>query len=128
MAHQLTPEEVDQLASQAAAAVEPKKAETLAIPLGELPALAYGAEGASAGKLVALLNALGFDTNDIIREGLPPRIDETVLADVRVARSALGVPDTPEVPGVEGEVIGLPTWQALYEAAAAKFESEQQGA
>jgi hypothetical protein len=125
MAHPLTPAEVDQLAEDAAAAVEPKPPEALASPLQELPALAYGARGAPVAKLVALLHVLGFSTNHVITQGAPPLLEESVLVDVRAAREQLHVPDGPEVAGVEGEVIGQATWGALYEAAAAKLESEQ---
>ena len=136
MAHQLTPQEVDALAADQAATLEPPAEDHLSAPLGTEPILAYGAEGEPVTKLVNVLAVLGHATNSVLHGG-PPRLDETVLVDVRAAQAALGIsePD-PLVLGVQGaaaattivvlgELVGATTLKALYEAAAAKLETEQ---
>jgi len=132
MAHQLSPDEVDALAAEAAAAEEPAKDESLTGPVPAETTLAYGAEGECVTKLVNLLAVLGFTSNAVIQGGAP-RLDESVLANVRAAQQQLDVaepevtsPD--EIPvGVKGELVGTATWAALYEAAAAKLEQQQDG-
>jgi hypothetical protein len=126
-AAQLTPQQVDERAAAIAAADEPIVADPLASPLPGETTLAYGAEGESVTKLVNLLAVLGYVTNDVIKGG-PPKLDESVLADVRAAQEALAVEVSDvtlpvDIPvGVEGELVGTATWAALYGAAAAKLE------
>lgn len=115
----LTPEEVDARAAEVAAGEKPAREEALAAPASR-PTLAYGAEGANVTKLVDLLAVLGFATSDVIKGGAP-KLDESVLVDVRAAQQTLGVVETPPE-GVEGELVGVATWGALYEAGAAKLE------
>jgi hypothetical protein len=131
MAHQMTPDEVDAAAASHAASEQPAKQENLATPLAELPGLAYGAEGENVIKLVNVLAVLGYDSNDVIKGG-EPRLDESVLVDVRAAQAALDILPATEIPGgdpqlasgVEGELVCQTTWAALYEAAAGKLEVE----
>jgi hypothetical protein len=133
MAHQLTPEEIDAQAAAIAAGEEPAKEEHIAPALPNETTLAYGANGECVAKLVNLLAVLGYNTNDVIKGG-PPKLDESVLVDVRAAQQALDVaePELTEpaaIPvGVKGELVGVATWTALYEAAAAKLEADQGGA
>lgn len=136
MAHQLSPDEVDALAADQAATIEPAKEDHLSAPLGAEAILAYGAEGEPVTKLVNVLAVLGHSTNSVIHGG-PARLDETVLVDVRTAQAELGIsePDpltvilSPEEGSasveIVGELVGARTLKALYEAAAAKLESEQ---
>jgi len=91
--------------------------------------LAYGAQGAPLTQLVDLLALLGYTTNDVIK-GASSKLDESVLVDLRAARSELGLgataaPDSllaaADIPlGVSGELVDGATWDALYAAAAAK--------
>lgn len=135
MAHQLTPDEVDQLAADHAATIEPVQEEHLSGPLAKEATLAYGAEGEPVTKLVNVLSVLGYDTNKVIHGG-PARLDETVLADVRAAQEAIGLSEPPvltiqdaggNIAELIGELVGPTTLTALYEAAAAKLEGEQAG-
>lgn len=123
MAHQLTPEQVDEAAAAIAAGEEPAKIENLASPAAGEPTLAYGAEGDSVTKLVNLLAVIGHNTNNVIK-GEHPRVDESVLVDVRAAQTQLGVSEPP-IAGYEGELVGPATWTALYEAAAGELERKQ---
>jgi peptidoglycan hydrolase-like protein with peptidoglycan-binding domain len=133
MAHKLTPDEVDQLAAAAAAGDVAPHEEDLASPLAAEPLLAYGAQGDKVTKLVNVLAVLGFNTNDVVKGG-PPKLDESVLVDVRAAQAELGISEVDVVPAadvavaVEGELVGNATWSALYEAAAAKLEQQEAGA
>jgi hypothetical protein len=133
MAHQLTQQEVDERAAAAAAAEEPVATEELAAPPTPSTILAYGAEGECVAKLANLLAVLGYNQNNVIKSG-SAKLDESVLVDVRAAQQQLGVSE-PELlepadiaVGVKGELIGEATWHALYEAAAAKLESEDAAA
>lgn len=131
MAHQLTQEEVDERAAAAAAAEEPVKTEQLAASPAPSTVLAYGAEGEDVAKLVNLLAVLGYNQNSVIKSGGTAKLDESVLVDVRAAQQQLGVEEpasleAADIPvGVAGELIGEATWHALYEAAAAKLETEE---
>lgn len=130
MAHQLTPDEVDAQAAAIAAGEEPAKQENLDPGAPAETTLAYVAEGECVTKLVNLLAVLGYNSNDVIKGGVP-LLDESVLVDVRAAQEALDVlePEVTPVPvAVEGELVGSATWAALYEAAAAKLEADQGGA
>jgi hypothetical protein len=121
MAHQtIDRTAIDQAAATAAATIE--------TPI-QTPAettLAYGAEGEDLKKLVDLLALLGYATNDVLT-GASSRLDESVLVDLRAAQTELGAPDGAAwIPaseigaGVLGELVDSGTWDALYEAAAAK--------
>jgi hypothetical protein len=124
MAHQLTAEQVDALAAEAAAGVEPAKIESLAAPPSAQPTLAYGAQGAAVVKLVNLLDVLGHNTNSVIKGG-PSKLDDSVLVDVRAFQDAADLVEPEVIDGVTGELVGTVTWGALYEAAAAKLEADQ---
>jgi hypothetical protein len=127
MAHQLTPQEVDELAADAAKKIEPTPEEHLASPLAGEMVLAYGAEGENVTKLVNVLTVLGFSTNSVVKGG-QPILDVSVLEDVKAAQLQLGVIEPAVNGGVEGELVGTATFTALYEAAAAKLEAEQASA
>jgi hypothetical protein len=86
--------------------------------------LAYGARGEAVARLVDLLAYLGHESNSVIKGG-PAILDETVIADVRAAQDALSVDEPESSNGVEGELIGEPTWTALYAAAEAKLEAQK---
>jgi hypothetical protein len=125
MAHQLTREEVDQLAATEAASITTQAEASASSGVPETT-LAYGAQGECVTKLVDLLAVLGYSTNSVIKGG-PPIIDETVLADLRMAQGELGVTEPEvtlpaEIPvGVKGELVGTTTWNALYAAAEQKL-------
>lgn len=128
MAHNMDRSAIDAAAEAAAAAIEPPA------PTDNdnaLPFLAYGAEGEDVTKLVDLLALLGYATNDVVH-GNGSQLNESVLADLRAAQLALDVHEQPydqavtSIPnGVFGELVTQTTWDALYEAAAAKVEAEQ---
>lgn len=126
MAHQLTRDEIDQLAAtQAASITAQAEASASDIPPAETT-LAYGASGECVTQLVDLLAVLGYDTNSVIKGGTPV-LDETVLVDVRKAQQNLQAKE-PEVTlpvdipvGVKGELVGSATWNALYTAAELKL-------
>lgn len=122
MAHQLTPQQIDEQAAAVAAGEEPAQEEHLAAAPVE-PTLAYGAEGETTRKLVNLLAVLGYSSNDVLK-GSSVRLDESVLVDVRAAQQALDVVEEP-IEGFEGELVGPVTWKALYEAAGAKLEATE---
>lgn len=127
MAHQLTAEQVDAQAAAIAAGEAPAKQENLDPGPPTEPILAVGASGETVQKLVNLLAVLGYTSNDVIKGGTP-RLDESVLVDVRAAQQALDVVEPPvEAPIIEGELVGPSTWAALYEAAAAKLEQPAAG-
>lgn len=127
MAHQLTQAEIDAIDAAASEQAVQTTAEISATPLlGAETTLAYGAEGDCVQKLVELLNLLGYHNNSVIAGG-PPILDQSVLNDVRAAQEDLAVKEpelTPpsEIPvGVEGEIVGPTTWNALYTAAQTKL-------
>jgi hypothetical protein len=122
MAHQLTPEQVDEAAAQIAAGEEPAREEHLSAEPGR-PVLVYGAEGANVAQLVNLLAVVGQNSNAVIKGGAP-KLDESVLVDVRAAQAQLDIVE-PALAGVEGEIVGPATWGALYEAAAAAIEARE---
>lgn len=131
MAH-VTREEIDSRAAEEAATItaQDKAAQAEADATQAETTLAYGAQGECVSKLVDLLAMLGFATNNVIKGG-PPILDETVLVDVRAAQAALEVKepeltlDTDIPVGVEGELIGDSTWNALYAAAEQKIAAQE---
>lgn len=113
----LTPQEIDAKAAEYAATIQHAD-EVAAQTELDRPALALNAEGEGVTDLVNLLAVLGFADNSVIRGG-PPKLDESVHADLVAARLALGVNEA-ETPA---DVVGQGTWAALYEAAGVKLEA-----
>jgi hypothetical protein len=125
MAHQLKEEEIDDLAAQEPAETPADEAKEPAVD--QHATLAYGAEGPEVEKLVNLLKVVGHATAANVQGPQGRRLTDEVLTDVHEAQAALGVQEAPEWGGVFGELVGPPTWAALYAAAGAKL-GEQAGA
>jgi hypothetical protein len=114
--------EIDAAAAAAAAqgpppaAAEAAAPETAAEP--EYPTLKLESSHGDVTKLVNLLIYLGYASPETHGKDV---LDEGVLADVKVARDALGVPDERDQ---GAEVVGPVTFTALYEAAGAKLSAK----
>ena len=122
MAHQLTEDEINTAAAQAAApAVDESPTESVApVPGSEKPILVYGASGPNVEMLIALLTVGGYTS--VANQG-KATIDAGVIGDIVNAQAHLQI-DEPagEIP-IEGPYVGRGMWTALYELAASKLAS-----